>query len=347
MRIDKNWIIGVGIVFLIALFSDYLSSLEIFKKLAISPLVIGIVIGAILANSIYKFLTPYESGFIFSGKKILRFAIIFYGFRITLQEILDVGLSGFLSALIMVTTTFITGYIVGKRIVKLDQDSSILISSGASICGAAAVLATEPVVKASEEKVAIAVSMVVLFGTISLFFYPILYNFLVDSKVSIFSLDPKGFGIYTGATVHEVAQVVAIGSINGADTIMAKSAVIVKMSRVLLIAPFLILLGIYLLKRNRSLQNSSSKITIPWFAIFFIVVACFNSLDILPKKSVELINNIDTFLLTMAMSALGLHTRFSKFKAFGIKPLYLASILYIWLVVGGFFVVKLLRSYLG
>ncbi|MBD3839887.1 MAG: YeiH family putative sulfate export transporter [Epsilonproteobacteria bacterium] len=345
-------IFGILFVAIIALVATILGDIEAIKKIGISPLVIGIVIGIVFANTLHdKMPSSWESGITFSGKKILRFAIVFYGFRITFQEIADVGLDGFLISLIMLSTTFILGTWAGVKLFGLDRDTSMLTASGASVCGAAAVLATEPVLMAQEHKVAIAVSMVVLFGTIAMFAYPVMYTF------GVLDMTQREFGIYVGATIHEVAQVVAVGGINGSESEMAKSAVIVKMTRVIMIAPMLIVLGIYLsfmAKREGNGVAGAIKIVIPWFAVYFIGVAGLNSLiqvyiatttqDIANSISTIIrdINFIDTFLLTMAMSALGISTRFSKFKGLGLAPLYTALLMFIWLVVGGYVVVKVI-----
>ncbi|SFV51648.1 Putative membrane protein YeiH [hydrothermal vent metagenome] len=327
---------GIGFIALIAVVASLISQIDAVQTLGISPLVVGIVIGIIFANTIHHTIpNSWESGITFSAKKILRFAIVFYGFRITFQQIAEVGLEGFLVSLTMLSTTFLLGTWLGTKIFKMDEDTSMLTASGASVCGAAAVLATEPVLKAEEHKAAIAVSMVVLFGTISMFLYPILYS------SGILDMSAKEFGIYVGGTIHEVAQVVAVpASIPGLGEEAANSAVIVKMTRVIMIAPMLIILGIYLSFRARKEGGESTavKLVIPWFAVYFIGVAGFNSLHLVPENIVNIINEVDTFLLTMAMSALGVGTRFAKFRGLGMAPLYTALGMFVWLVVGGYFV---------
>lgn len=334
----KGTINGVLFVAIFAAAATMISEIAFVKSLGISPLVIGIVIGIFYANTLHN-KTPKEwgGGITFSGKKILRFAIVFYGFRITFQQIAEVGVEGFLVSLIMLSTTFVLGTWVGQRFFKMDRDTSMLSASGASVCGAAAVLATEPVLKAEEHKAAIAVSMVVLFGTIAMFLYPALYN------MGVFDMSAKEFGIYVGGTIHEVAQVVAVpASVPGASEEMANAAVIVKMTRVIMIAPMLILLGIYLSYSAKKSGGEAGgvKLVIPWFAVYFIGMAGFNSLGIVPQNIVALINQIDTFLLTMAMTALGIGTVFSKFKGLGLAPIYTAGTMFLWLMVGGYFITK-------
>ncbi len=336
----KGTLSGVLFVAIFAAAATMISEIDFVKSLGISPLVIGIVIGIFYANTLHNN-TPKEwsGGITFSAKKILRFAIVFYGFRITFQQIAEVGIEGFMVSLIMLSTTFILGTWAGQKFFKMDRDTSMLSASGASVCGAAAVLATEPVLKAEEHKAAIAVSMVVLFGTISMFLYPLLYN------MGVFDMSAKEFGIYVGGTIHEVAQVVAVpASIPGASEEMANSAVIVKMTRVIMIAPMLIILGVYLSMSAKKSPDGGAvggvKLVIPWFAVYFIGMAGFNSLSIVPQNIVDVINEIDTFLLTMAMTALGIGTVFSKFKGLGLAPVYTSALMFGWLLIGGYFITK-------
>jgi len=339
-------LMGVGFVALIAIVSTFLSQIPAIQKMGISPLVVGIVIGIIFANTLHhKMPTSWETGITFAAKKILRFAIVFYGFRITFQQIGEVGLEGFLVSLIMLSTTFVLGTWLGHKIFKMEEDTSMLTAAGAAVCGAAAVLATEPVLKAEEYKTAVAVSMVVLFGTISMFLYPVLYTAFIENATGFLHMTGREFGIYVGGTIHEVAQVVAVpASIPGASEEMANSAVIVKMTRVIMIAPMLIALGIWLSFKAKKTggETSAVKLVIPWFAVYFIMVAGFNSLQLVPQNIVDVINEIDTFLLTMAMTALGIGTRFAKFKGLGLAPVYTALGMFIWLVIGGFVITKLI-----
>ncbi len=344
----QGTISGIIFVAIFAAAATMIANLAFFKSLGISPLVIGIVMGIFYANTLHNQIPrAWDSGITFSGKKILRFAIVFYGFRITFQQIMDVGMEGFLVSLLMLSSTFLLGSYLGHKIFGMEKDTAMLTASGAAVCGAAAVLATEPVLKAEGHKTAVAVSMVVLFGTISMFLYPVLYASIIQPATGFLHLTPQQFGIYVGGTIHEVAQVVAVpASIMGAPQDMANSAVIVKMTRVIMIAPMLIILGLYLSMQAKKSGGAGSavKLVIPWFAVYFIGMAGFNSLQLVPQNIVDIINQIDTFLLTMAMTALGMGTIFAKFKGLGLAPLYTAGAMFVWLVIGGFLVTKFITS---
>ncbi|QKF67325.1 YeiH/YadS family membrane protein [Arcobacter venerupis] len=329
----RNTFYGVLFVGIFALIATIIADANFFKNLAISPLIIGIVLGIFYANTLrHKLPATWQSGIIFSTKYILRFGIILYGFRLTFQNLQEVGFSGVFIAFCVVFFTFIFGYVVGTRFLKLDREITILCSAGSSICGAAAVLATQSVLKNEAYKSAIAVSFVVIFGTVAMFLYPFLY------KLGFFDLNASQMGVYIGATLHEVAHVVGASTALGED--VSKDAIIVKMIRVIFLVPFLILLSLWLIKTGFHSKNEKTKVVIPWFAVMFIVVVGFNSFGFLGKSTITAINFVDTFSLTMAMTALGMETSFDKFKNVGMKPFYLSLILFVWLMVIGYFLVK-------
>lgn len=332
-------------ILLIALFSCsafYIAEFPFIKKLSFSPLIVGIILGMLYANSLRNRLPEtWVPGILFCTKQILRTGIVLYGFRLTFQDVVNVGLPAVFIDIIIVTGTLLLGILVSK-LMKMDKDVALLTSTGSAICGAAAVLGAEPVVKSQPHKTAVAVSTVVIFGTISMFLYPAMY------RAGILELTPEQMGIYTGSTLHEVAHVVGAGNAMGTE--ISDPAVIVKMIRVMLLAPVLLIMSFCLAKfgnKGHAKTGTKSKITIPWFAVGFLLIIGFNSLDLLPHAVVEGINSFDTFLLTMAMTALGAETSIDKFKKAGAWPFILASVLFIWLLVGGYLMAKYLTPILS
>jgi uncharacterized integral membrane protein (TIGR00698 family) len=330
---------GILFTVLFALSSYYLAGMSWVAAKGFSPLVIAIMLGMIYGSTLRSHL-PHEwtPGIQFVAKRILRFAIIFYGFRLTFQQVAAVGVDGFIMDLLIVVITLLLGTWAGVNLFKLDRDTSLLISSGAAICGAAAVLATEGVLKCEPHKAAVAVLSVVVFGTIAMFLYPFLQH------SGWFGFDNTQFAIFAGATIHEVAQVLVAGSAINPET--GNVAVIVKMTRVMLLAPALIIMGLWVAKSVAGNVKHNVSKTIPWFAVMFIGVVGFNSLNFLPDTMVTMINQVDTFLLTMAMAALGIETNLVKVKKIGLKPLYLSLFLFGWLLVGGCLLSKIVFDYL-
>ena len=296
--------------------------------LGLGALTLAILCGMVIGNTLYpKIWQHCDGGVLFAKQHLLRLGIILYGFRLTFSQIADVGASGVIIDVLTLTSTFALACWLGQKVFGLDKQTSWLIGAGSSICGAAAILATEPVVKAEASKVTVAVATVVIFGTLAIFIYPMIYPYVTQW------FTPEAFGIYTGSTMHEVAQVVAAGHAISPET--ENAAVIAKMLRVMMLAPFLIFLAARVKQLAPAGQAQKSKITIPWFAVLFIVVAMFNSLHLLPAWAVNALITLDTFLLAMAMAALGLTTHFSALKKAGVRPLLMALVLFIWLIVGG------------
>ena len=310
-----------------------LGKLEWMQNHGMSALTLAIILGIILGNSVYARVAPAcGAGVGFSKQTLLRLGIILYGFRLTFQDIGQVGLAGIAIDALVLTSTFGLAMFLGTKVFKLERNSAILIGAGSSICGAAAVMATEPVVKGRSEDVTVAVSTVVVFGTIAIFLYPLLYQ--LNLGWHVLAATPSAFGVYIGSTVHEVAQVVAAGKSIGQET--ANAAVIAKMVRVMMLAPFLVILSAVLARgKAGSGDGKAAKLAIPWFAFIFIAVVAFHSLGWLSAPVVATITDIDTALLAMAMAALGLTTHMSAIRRAGIKPLLLAGLLFCWLIAGG------------
>ena len=331
MQFNKEFLHGILIILLFAPAAFYIGDFEVVKSMSFSPMIVGIVLGMIYANTLRATLpATFTPGIQFCSKRILRLGIILYGFRLTLQDVTEVGIPAIIVDALMVTITICGGVMVGKWL-KMDKEISLLTSVGAGICGAAAVLGAESALRVKPYKTAVAVSTVVIFGTISMFLYPVLY------RNGVFSISPELMGIFTGASVHEVAHVVGAGNAMGES--VGSVAIIVKMIRVMMLVPVLLIIS-YTIARKASGSDAPGKINTPWFAILFLVVIVLNSFIPLSDNVRNGINTFDTFLLTMAMTALGAETSFDKFKKAGSKPFVLALILFCWLIVGGYLICK-------
>lgn len=360
---------GLLLIVLFSCAAFYIAEQPLVKSLSLSPLIVGILLGMVYANTLRNHLPEsWTPGVKFCTKQILRTGIVLYGFRLTLNDVAAVGLPAVMVDLVIVCSTLFLGVFVGK-LLKMDGQTALMTATGSSICGAAAVLGAEGVVKCPSYKTAIAVSTVVIFGTIAMFLYPIMYRTgLLDA------LGDVGTAIYTGATLHEVAHVAGAGNaMDPTDSLgIAGVATITKMIRVMLLAPVLVIMALVIARARQdkaetlaeraehmdqntqegkaaaeAAKNAAKRthITIPYFAFGFIIIICINTLlqqmsGVDSVKEIPLngtIEYIDTFLLTMAMTALGTDTSFDKFKAAGAKPFILAAILFVWLLVGGYF----------
>ena len=328
---------GVLLITLFSCAAFYLGDMPFAKSISFSPMIIGIILGMLYANSLRNNLPDtWVPGIQFCAKRVLRIGVILYGFKLTFQDVTAVGLPAIIIDAIIVTVTISGGVMIG-RMLKMDRGVALLTSVGSGICGAAAILGAESAIKIKPYKTAVAVSTVVIFGTISMFLYPILY------RNGVFAISPEQMGIFTGSTIHEVAHVVGAG--NAMGKAVSDYAIIVKMIRVMMLVPVLLVISWNVTRaavHKGVEQESGRKISIPWFAVLFLVVIGFNSFNLLPAALVSFINTFDVFLLTMAMTALGAETSIDKFRKAGMKPFLLASILYMWLIFGGYALAKYL-----
>lgn len=331
---------GLVVVLIGSLFCLWLtSSLNVWTNgriVGLSSLTLAILIGMILGNTIYiNFAERLNKGVCFAKGQLLRLAIMFYGFKLTLTQVASVGLPAVMSDALVLTSTFLLTYWIGIKLLKVDRETTILIGSGASICGAAAVIAANPIVKAEAHKVTIAVATVVVFGTIAMILYPFLYHLGWLQPW----LSAQDYGVYTGSTIHEVAQVVVAGNTVSAD--VGDTAVVTKMIRVMMLAPFLLVLSFALIKGNSENGKTASfisrvkQVKVPWFAFIFILIVLLHTWIPMSVGFEHSMVLFDDILLTMAMFALGLTTHISAIKQAGIKPLILGAIMFLWLIVGG------------
>jgi len=319
--------LGVALAGAIATGGVLAAGTPVAQHYGLSALTLAIMFGMVAGNTFFpRLATQMSDGVDFSKSTLLRAGIILFGLRITFQQITAVGWAGVLIDALIVVFTFVIALQLGTRVFGLDRQTSMLIGAGSALCGAAAVMATEPVVRGEPHKVSVAVATVVVFGTVAMFAYPLLYGSL--------GLSEHAYGVFTGSTVHEVAQVVAAG--RSVSEAAADTAVIEKMLRIMMLAPFLLVLSS--LRRN-SRSNAAAvhaPITVPWFAVLFVVASAVNSLHVLPQRVVSALIEIDTLLLATAMAALGLRTHVGAIRQAGLRPLLLAAVLFVFLVVGGY-----------
>lgn len=334
---DPAWWLGLVLVAILAVAGMLAAQMPWAQRLGLSALTLAIVLGILAGNSFFPPVAKHTaSGVDFSKAMLLRAGVILYGFRITFQEIIGVGWAGVAIDVAMVSLTFLLAVQLGTRLFKLDRQTSMLIGVGSAICGAAAVMAAEPVVRAQAHKVSVAVATVVVFGTLGMFIYPVLYPHL--------GLSQHAYGVYAGSTIHEVAQVVVAG--RAVSETAEATAVIEKMMRVMMLAPFLLILSATQ-RGEHAHEGHKPRIQIPWFAVLFIVASAINSLQLIPRPLVQMILQVDTVLLAMAMAALGLRTHVGAIRQAGLKPLLLATALFGFLMVGGYAVNRGLMALLG
>ncbi|SDC12173.1 conserved hypothetical integral membrane protein [Cupriavidus sp. YR651] len=304
------------------------------SQYGLSALTLAMCAGMVAANTMPKhWLTPLAPGMQFARHHLLRLGVALYGLRLTFGAIAALGLGGVVVPLAMLVATLLFGMWVGTSFFGLSRREAILVSAGSAVCGAAAAIAVSSVVRTDDRQTAVAVATVVLFGTVGMLLYPWLYE-LATQQLHL-SVTERAFGIFTGATLHEVAQVIASGKMVSDAT--ADAAVVAKMVRVLALGPLLLIMALW----PRTSWSDASGGTrnwrglmksVPWFAIGFVAVMALNSASMVPALLKPGLIALDNWLLACAMLAIGLHTRIGDLLRAGRKPLALAGVLFVFLM---------------
>ena len=296
-----------------------------------SPMILAIIIGMVFHNVVG---TPAraKAGVAFSMRRLLRFAIILLGLQLTVMQIVDVGGAGVAIIITTLIATFAFTVWLG-RLIGVDRKLAELIAAGTSICGASAVIATNTVTQGRDEDVAYAVACVTVFGSIAMFLYPLLPGLL--------HLDAHGFGLWSGASIHEIAQVVAAAFQDGKQA--GEFGTIAKLTRVMMLAPVVIALGFAASRRGGAAghDHARAKAPMPWFVLGFIGLVAVNSLVVIPAGVKSWLATLTTILLSMALAAMGLETDFRKLKAKGVRPFILGLAAFLFISSFSLMLVKL------
>lgn len=308
---------AITLILLVTIAAMKAHTLQFFSvTLPVSPLIIAIIIGFAIKNTVPlgSDSPVYIKEF---SRKILRLAIVFLGFKLSLSEIMKVGPVAIatISAASGLTIAF-TLWLGKKMNVPLKR--TLLLGSGISICGASAVAAVDSVIRSDEEDVAFAIGSVTLLGCVYMFLYPLLYNTL--------HIPGNVYAIWSGSSIHEVAQVAAAGSIMN-NAVFEALASSVKMIRVLLIVPVTVLLMFFPDSTDETApcgkEIKERKITVPWFAVFFFLVVIINSFPVLPPALTTALITADNWMMTAAMAGLGLDLSLRSMMGIGRKALIL------------------------
>ena len=298
----------------------------------LSPMILATLIGMTIHN---VFGTPAwaKPGVTFSLKRVLRLGIILLGLQLMASQVAQVGFVGVGVIAATLIATFAFTIWLG-RVMGVDAKLAELIGAGTSICGASAVIATNTVTRGRDEDVAYAVACVTVFGSLSMLLYPLLPGLL--------HLSPAAFGLWSGASIHEIAQVVAAAFQDGARS--GEIGTVAKLTRVMMLAPLVMMLGIVAVRRAAHATGASASRAappMPWFVLGFIAMVILNSVVTIPAAPKAWIVLGTTFLLSMALAAMGIATDFRKLRAEGLKPLLLAAAAWIFISIFALVLVKL------
>ncbi|MUL47302.1 putative sulfate exporter family transporter [Mycobacterium sp. CBMA293] len=283
----------------------------------VSPLLIAIVLGAVLANvmALPERLVP---GLQFSAKRLLRLGVALLGLQLALGDILALG-TGAIVMVVAIVVLGIAGTLFVGRMMGLTWTQRLLIACGFSICGAAAVAAADGVIDGEDEEVVTAIALVVVFGTLMIPVIPLLAD--------IMGLSHRAAGMWAGGSIHEVAQVVAAGGAIGAGALSV--AVVIKLARVLMLAPVMAVLS--LLQRRRTPGSDVHRPPLmPLFVVGFLICMAIRSTGVVPAGVLDVAHVAQTALLTASMFALGAGVHIATLRKVGMRPMVLAAVSTVW-----------------
>jgi uncharacterized integral membrane protein (TIGR00698 family) len=281
---------------------------------AVSPMIVAMLIGITLRNTVGASAWA-QPGIVFSVRRVLRLAIVLLGLQLTLVQLVAVGGRGLgiIAATLLASFAFATW--AGRRL-GVDRRLTQLIAAGTSICGASAVIATNTVTQAPDEDVTYAVACVTVFGALAMLIYPWL--------PALLGLDPQAYGLWAGASIHEVAQVVAAGFQDGQAA--GEFATISKLARVMMMAPMVLLLGLLARLGPTAAEGAVARPPIPWFVLGFVAMIGLGSVVEIPTDWKHQLATLTAFLLSTALAAMGLDTDLRKLAGEGFRPALLGAL---------------------
>lgn len=299
---------GLGLTILVAIPAWIIGS---YVPMIGSP-VLGILFGMLLAFWNRPLL--FQRGIGFTSKKILQYSIILLGFGMNLFVIFQVGTQTLALMAFTLTATFVTAYLLGKAL-KIEKNTNILIGVGTAICGGSAIAATAPVIRAKDEEVAQAISTIFFFNVLAAFIFPVLGHLL--------GMSDHAFGLWAGTAINDTSSVVAAGyTFSDAS---GDLAVIVKLTRTLMIIPITLMLAMLGTKKQAQTEGMKFHLSavFPWFVLGFVATALISTFVPIPTVGIDFLSKTGKFMIVMAMGAIGLNTNIIKLVKNGCRPILL------------------------
>ena len=299
-------VVAISLLLLI----DYLPNVDSYVSPPIA-LFLGLLFALLFGQAYPKFNKKVS-------KKLLQYSVVGLGFGMNLQASLQSGKEGMAFTIVSVVGTMLIGWIIGRKLLKVERDTSYLISSGTAICGGSAIAAVGPVLKAKDTEMSVALGTVFILNAIALFVFPVIGHAL--------DMTQQQFGMWAAIAIHDTSSVVGAGAAYGEEALQV--ATTIKLTRALWIIP-LALVTSFIFK------NKGQKISIPWFILFFVLAMIFNTY-VLSTTEVgtmigHYINDFARKSLTITLFFIGASLSSDVLKSVGIKPLIQGVLL--WIII--------------
>jgi uncharacterized integral membrane protein (TIGR00698 family) len=310
---------GLLLVVVLATAGFWLAELPWIKQtLHLSALLLVILLGMA-----WKSLLPEPPallpGIRLAQRPLLRWAVAGLGFRLSIPELWRIGGPALIVVVVSTAAALLVGWWVARRL-GVSEKLGLLLGVGGAICGASAVVAADSVVQGERRDSALALGIITLLGTLGIVLYPLLGHALRMNEFI--------YGVWAGASLHEMAQVVAAGF--GLSDEAARVATVVKLARICLLAPVVLYLG-WSLRHHHQAAGKARVAPVPWFLVLFVLFAGLNSTGLLPAPWLDLLRRADLWLLCVGMAGVGLQTGFSDLRSAGLRPIAAGAIQWLFL----------------
>ena len=305
--------IAITAIAAFCLFASYIPGLEMLSCWCTPPVMLFLGLAyALICGQGYPSFNKKMS------KMLLQYSVVGLGFGMNLHESLASGKEGMTFTIISVIGTLAIGMLIGRKLLKVDRETSYLISSGTAICGGSAIAAVGPVIKAKPANMSVALAVVFVLNAIALFIFPSIGHWL--------ELSQQQFGTWAAIAIHDTSSVVGAGAAYGEEAL--EVATTIKLTRALWIIPLA-------LATTLIFKSKDSKITIPWFILFFVIAILLNTfvLDSVPQVGTA-VSGIARRFLTLTMFFIGASLSMDVLRAVGIRPLIQGVLLWIVISVG-------------
>lgn len=323
---ERSFYYALLMTLLCSLIGSFLGGLPYLA--IIGALVISLILGMMF--QLYRpAIEKAEVGIGFISNKFLRLGIILLGFKLNLIDLANAGMKTILLAIVIVSGVIFLTYNIARKF-GVSKRLAILTASGTGICGAAAVMGISPQIKVSkaEENVkhddeVLAVAIVAILGTV--------FTLIEIAIKPLLHMTPTQFGVMAGGSLHEIAHAIATGGAGGAVSL--SSAIITKLSRVLLLAPAALIIGIWYQRQNKNVSTEKEKLPIPWFMAGFLLTSVIGTFVPMSNGTLDMLVKLAYIVLGMAMAALGMSVNFKVFLNSGKKAVYASLLASIVLLV--------------
>lgn len=315
---------GLSVAFAVAAVATLLGRLVPLVGGPVSAIAIGTLLAAVRRPG-----TRLRPGVVTASGTVLQLSVVLLGCQLSLRQIARVGTESLPVLFGTLATCLTAAFLLGRRL-RTSGHLTTLIGVGTGICGASAIAAVTPVIGAAGTDVAYAVSTIFVYNIVAVLAFPLVGHLL--------GLSQHAFGLFAGTAVNDTSSVVAAATAYGTDA--AHQAIVVKLSRTLLIIPICLTLAALGQRRARSATLDARRAgrvrlrtLVPWFLVGFVLAATANTTGLIPSAAHPALSGTSAFLVTVALSAIGLSTDIPSLRRAGPRPLLLGGVL--WAVVSG------------